>query len=80
MKKQSKRLRHSSDREPGYTRRRIGRAWGYFDETGKRLTDRDEIERLNGIGLPPAYEEAWFCKDPLGHLQATGRDSRGRKQ
>jgi len=80
MKKQSKRLRHSSDREPGYTRRRIGRAWGYFDETGKRLTDRDEIERLNGIGLPPAYDEAWFCKDPLGHLQATGRDSRGRKQ
>lgn len=80
MNEQSKRLRHSSDSEPGLTRRRIGRAWGYFDETGKRVTDRAEIERLNAIGLPPAYTDAWFCKDSNGHLQATGRDARGRKQ
>lgn len=80
MDEQIKRLRHSSDDEPGHTRRRIGRAWGYFDDQGKRITDRDEIDRLNSIGLPPAYTDAWFCKDARGHLQATGRDARGRKQ
>jgi DNA topoisomerase-1 len=73
-------MRHSSDSEPGITRRRKGTGWAYFDPTGKRITDRDEIERLNGIGLPPAYSEAWFCTGPDGHLQATGIDARGRKQ
>ena len=73
-------LRHSSDTEPGITRKRIGRAWGYFDAKGKRITDRDEIDRLNAVGLPPAYTDAWFCADAQGHLQATGVDARGRKQ
>jgi DNA topoisomerase-1 len=73
-------LRHSSDSEPGYTRKRHGRYWQYFDETGKRVTDRDEIDRLNSIALPPAYNDAWFCKDSNGHIQATGKDARGRKQ
>ena len=73
-------LRHSSDSEPGITRRRQGRYWAYFDAGGKRVTDRDEINRLNAIGLPPAYTDAWFCADPDGHLQATGIDARGRKQ
>jgi len=73
-------LRHSSDSEPGITRKRMGRYWAYFDSRGKRVTDRDEIDRLNAIGLPPAYEDAWFCADPDGHLQATGIDARGRKQ
>ena len=80
MNEQVKRLRHSSDDEPGYTRRRQGRHWAYFDEQGKRLTNRDEIDRLNAIALPPAYTDAWYCKDAHGHLQATGRDARGRKQ
>ena len=79
-KPSSVRLRHSSDSEPGYTRKRNGRYWQYFDENGKRITDRDEIDRLNSIALPPAYEDAWFCKDANGHLQATGVDARGRKQ
>ena len=73
-------LRHSSDTEPGITRKRIGRAWGYFDPKGKRITNREEIDRLNAVGLPPAYTDAWFCTDPNGHLQATGIDARGRKQ
>jgi len=73
-------LRHSSDDDPGYSRKKIGRAWAYFDEHDKRVTNRDEIDRLNAIALPPAYTDAWFCKDPEGHLQATGRDARGRKQ
>src|SRR3954468_6649597 len=58
----------------------MGRYWAYFDAEGHRITDRDEIDRLNAIGLPPAYENAWFCADPDGHLQATGIDARGRKQ
>ncbi len=73
-------LRHSSDSEPGYTRKRMGRYWAYFDEAGARLADRDAIDRLNSIALPPAYEKAWFCKNANGHLQATGVDARGRKQ
>ena len=73
-------LRHSSDTEPGITRKRIKNAWGYFDSEGKRITDRDEIDRLNAVGLPPAYTDAWFCADPDGHMQATGIDARGRKQ
>ncbi|MGE5063935.1 MAG: DNA topoisomerase IB [Myxococcales bacterium] len=72
-------LRHSSDAELGYTRKRMGRYWAYFDGD-ERVTDRDTIERLSSIGLPPAYTDAWFCKDPEGHLQATGIDARGRKQ
>ena len=58
----------------------MGRYWAYFDPEGKRVTDRAEIDRLNAIGLPPAYTHAWFCTDPNGHLQATGIDARGRKQ
>ena len=73
-------LRHSSDTEPGITRKRKGRYWAYFDPDGERITDREEIDRLNAIGLPPAYENAWFCTDPDGHMQATGIDARGRKQ
>jgi DNA topoisomerase-1 len=73
-------LRHSSDAEPGITRKRMGRYWAYFDPDGNRITKRDEIDRLNAIGLPPAYTDAWFCTDPDGHLQATGVDARGRKQ
>jgi DNA topoisomerase I len=73
-------LKHSNDSDPGITRKKVGRAWGYFDPEGKRITDRDEIDRLNAIALPPAYVEAWFCPDPNGHVQATGKDARGRKQ
>jgi len=76
----TQRLRHSNDQEPGFTRKRQGRFWAYFDENGERVTDRDTIDRLNSIALPPAYESAWFCKDANGHLQATGVDARGRKQ
>ena len=74
------RLRHSCDAEPGYTRKKQGRYWAYFDENGERVTERDTIDRLNAIALPPAYGKAWFCKDENGHLQATGVDARGRKQ
>ncbi len=73
-------LNFVDDEMPGITRRRFGRAWGYFSPQGARITDRDEIDRLNKIGLPPAYTNAWFCPDPNGHIQAIGWDERGRKQ
>ncbi|MBV9843291.1 MAG: DNA topoisomerase IB [Sphingomonadaceae bacterium] len=73
-------LSYAHDDEPGITRKKIGRAWGYFDAAGKRVTDRDEIDRLNKIGMPPAYRDCWFCADPRGHIQGIGYDEKGRKQ
>ena len=73
-------LRYTDDSQPGIMRRRSGRYWQYFDARGKRVTNRAEIDRLNGIGLPPAYRDAWFCPDPNGHIQAVGYDDKGRKQ
>ena len=65
-------LRHSSDAEPGITRKRMGHYWAYFDAEGKRITDRDEIDRLNAIGLPPAYADAWFCADAMAICRRPG--------
>jgi len=73
-------LRHVDDKIPGITRRRAGHGWAYFLPSGKRILDRDEIDRLNHIALPPAYTDAWFSPYPNGHIQATGTDARGRKQ
>lgn len=73
-------LKFVDDSRPGITRRKVRLGWAYYGPDGKRITDRDEIERLNAIGLPPAYERCWFCPDPDGHLQAVGYDARGRKQ
>ncbi len=73
-------LRYVDDSTAGITRRRKGRYWQYFDAKGARVTDRTEIDRLNAIGLPPAYRKCWFCPDPNGHIQAIGHDARGRRQ
>ena len=70
-------LRHSNDSEPGYRRERKGQAWAYFDGD-TRVTDRDEIDRLNSLELPTADVDAWICKEPNGHIQATGKDARAR--
>jgi DNA topoisomerase-1 len=74
------RLRHVDDKVPGITRKRVGHGWAYFHPSGERITDRDEIDRLNAIALPPAYTDAWFCPFTNGHILATGIDARGRKQ
>jgi len=71
---------YSDDAGPGITRRKVGRHWGYWDAEGKRITDRDEIDRLNAVALPPAYTRAWFCPHRNGHIQAVGWDAKGRKQ
>ena len=73
-------LRYVDDSLPGITRKRRGRYWQYFGPDGERITDRDEIERLNAVGMPPAYEKCWFCPDGRGHIQAVGWDAKGRKQ
>ncbi|MGF6639012.1 DNA topoisomerase IB [Paraburkholderia sp. MM6662-R1] len=73
-------LRHADDTRPGYTRKRERNGFIYFDVDGKRIVDEDEIQRINSLAIPPAYENVWICPDPRGHLQATGRDARGRKQ
>ena len=73
-------LEYVDDSGPGITREKAGHGWAYFDAKGKRITDRDAIDRLNAIALPPAYTHAWFCPKDCGHLLATGIDARGRKQ
>ena len=74
------RLIYCDDGLPGITRRKAGRGWAYFDAKGERIADRDEIDRLNKIALPPAYLDAWYCPAENGHLLATGIDAKGRKQ
>jgi DNA topoisomerase-1 len=73
-------LRYVSDDRPGYTRKRRGKKFVYFDTDGKEIKDETRILRLNRLAIPPAYTEVWICPSPNGHLQATGRDARGRKQ
>lgn len=61
-------------------RRRRGRGFEYVDESGERIEDPEAIERIRTLAIPPGWEEVWICADPLGHIQATGIDARGRKQ
>lgn len=73
-------LHYVDDSQPGITRKKLRGAFGYFAPSGQRITDPDEIKRINALAVPPAYTDVWICPDPRGHLQATGRDARGRKQ
>jgi DNA topoisomerase-1 len=73
-------LRHADDTRPGYTRRKLRNGFAYFDLDGKRIDDEAQIARINALAVPPAYTDVWICPDPRGHIQATGRDARGRKQ
>ena len=73
-------LRYTSDDRPGITRVRSGRGFGYRDPDGLTLRDRATLARIRALAVPPAWTDVWICTDPDGHLQATGRDARGRKQ
>ncbi|MCR6719470.1 MAG: hypothetical protein NVV59_04075 [Chitinophagaceae bacterium] len=73
-------LTYVNDDEPGYRRRRAGRGFSYTDADGKRVGDAVTIRRIKGLAIPPAWSDVWICPDPAGHIQATGRDQRGRKQ
>lgn len=73
-------LNYANDAEPGITRKKSGERFSYFTPGGKRITDKGTVERLDRLAIPPAYTDVWISPDPDGHLQATGRDERGRKQ
>jgi DNA topoisomerase I len=64
----------------GITRQRAGKRWRYFNPRGREITKPEEIERLNRIGLPPAYTDCWLSPDPGSPVQAIGYDARGRRQ
>lgn len=73
-------LTRSNDQSPGFTRRPAGKRFAYFDVNGARIRDPETIARIDALAIPPAYTDVWICTDECGHLQATGRDARGRKQ
>lgn len=76
----SRGLRYVTDSEPGISRRRAGKGFVYFMPAGERVRDAATLERIQALAVPPAYTDVWICSDRRGHLQATGRDVRGRKQ
>lgn len=74
------RLRHVSDSRPGITRVRTPHGFDYHHPDGSKVSDADTLARIRKLAIPPAYENVWICPAPNGHLQAVGRDARGRKQ
>src|SRR5690242_10612549 len=73
-------LKYVTDAFPGITRRRSGAGWMYFAPNGVRIRDANKRTRLNKLAIPPAWTDVWICPDPDGHIQATARDARRRKQ
>jgi DNA topoisomerase-1 len=73
-------LRHSTDRAPGIARRRSGRGFSYRGLDGRPIRDEETLDRIRKLAIPPAWTDVWISSAPNGHLQATGRDARGRKQ
>lgn len=73
-------LRYITDDKPGIRRRRAGKGWVFFYPDGRRLTDRQEAARILSLAIPPAWSDVWICPIANGHLQASGRDAKGRKQ
>ena len=76
----SARLRYVTHGKPGITRSKEGDQWVFFQPDGSRITDEAEVARVKKLAIPPAYTDVWICPYPNGHLQAVGRDARGRKQ
>jgi DNA topoisomerase-1 len=73
-------LRYVHDDQPGIARRKRGQHFHYLDADGRAVTDIETLARIKSLVIPPAWVDVWICRQPLGHLQATGRDARGRKQ
>jgi DNA topoisomerase-1 len=73
-------LRYVSDRSPGISRQRVGSRFRYVTPQGRTLRDKPELQRIRSLAIPPAWTDVWICALANGHLQATGRDARGRKQ
>lgn len=73
-------LVYVSDTDPGIRRRKQGDGFAYVDADGRAIRDEPTLARIRALAIPPAYTDVWICSDPDGHLQATGRDAKGRKQ
>ena len=73
-------LRYVSDEQPGYSRKPRGDEFEYFDTDAKPIRDETRLLRIRRLAIPPAYHDVWICPSPNGHIQATARDARGRKQ
>ena len=73
-------LTYVTDGLAGISRKRVGGGWAYYAPDGARIADAAARKRLNSLAIPPAWTEVWICPDPQGHIQATARDARGRKQ
>src|SRR5437763_15923224 len=73
-------LQYVSDERPGYRRRLHGKDFKYLDTEGKRIRDEQRVLRIKRLAIPPAWTDVWICPSPTGHIQATGRDERQRKQ
>ena len=73
-------LRYVTDDEPGIRRKKRGKGFTYVDPQGRTVKDEKTLERIRKLAIPPAWTDVWICPRPNGHLQATGRDARGRKQ
>ena len=73
-------LRYVSDAEPGIARLRSGSSFRYRTPSGKLVRDAETLARIRKLAIPPAWQDVWICTRDDGHLQATGRDARGRKQ
>jgi DNA topoisomerase-1 len=73
-------LRYVTDSAPGFHRRRSGRGFSYLDQDGRLIRDARDVQRIKSLAIPPAWRDVWICPSPSGHLQATGRDAKGRKQ
>jgi DNA topoisomerase-1 len=73
-------LRYVTDDEPGISRKRSKTGFKYVDPSGKTVRDERTLARIRALALPPAWTDVWICPKENGHLQATGRDAKGRKQ
>ena len=73
-------LKYVTDGVSGISRKRSGGGWAYYSPGGARITDAKIRRRLNSLAIPPAWTDVWICTDADGHIQATARDARGRKQ
>jgi DNA topoisomerase I len=73
-------LRYVSDARPGIRRRRTVSGFAYRAASGESIRDAETLRRIQALAIPPAWTDVWICPDPRGHLQATGRDAKGRKQ
>ena len=73
-------LRYTNDDQPGIRRKRSGRGFVYTDRDGVAIREKGELGRIRRLAIPPAWTDVWISPSPIGHIQATGRDARGRKQ